>query len=154
LLIAFDQLMQGDLVDIQTHGRLSFKLQARIQTPRAVAINRRMRECRSLPKFNAALTIKVQKKRRAYGKIPPFQYVLVKVMPQSSRYSDERVEQLLAEMAQILHKDKAPTDLSLMVLGNMVTNLINSDVAPAQRRSLARSFADALQASVRDDNAH
>ncbi|ELP23522.1 hypothetical protein F385_3456 [Pantoea agglomerans 299R] len=41
-----------------------------------------------------------------------------------------------------------------MVLGNMVTNLINSDVAPAQRRSLARSFADALQASVRDDNAH
>ena len=75
-------------------------------------------------------------------------------MPQSSRYSDERVEQLLAEMAQILHKDKAPTDLSLMVLGNMVTNLINSDVAPAQRRSLARSFADALQASVRDDNAH
>ncbi|AOE41830.1 hypothetical protein BEE12_00895 [Pantoea agglomerans] len=75
-------------------------------------------------------------------------------MAQSSRYSDERVEQLLAEMAQILHKDKAPTDLSLMVLGNMVTNLINSDVAPAQRRLLARSFADALQASVRDDNAH
>lgn len=75
-------------------------------------------------------------------------------MAQSSRYSDERVEQLLAEMAQILHKDKAPTDLSLMVLGNMVTNLINSDVAPAQRRSLARSFTDALQASVRDDNAH
>ncbi|WP_312112545.1 DUF1414 domain-containing protein, partial [Pantoea septica] len=40
------------------------------------------------------------------------------------------------------------------VLGNMVTNVINSDVAPAQRRSLARSFAEALQASVRDDNAH
>ncbi|MXP48526.1 DUF1414 domain-containing protein [Pantoea sp. Eser] len=75
-------------------------------------------------------------------------------MPQSSRYSDERVEQLLAEMAQILQKDKAPTDRFLMVLGNMVTNLINSGVAPAQRRSLARSFADALQASVRDDNAH
>ncbi|MBP2198437.1 YejL family protein [Erwiniaceae bacterium L1_54_6] len=75
-------------------------------------------------------------------------------MPQSSRYSDERVEKLLAQMAQILEKDKAPTDLSLMVLGNMVTNLINTSVSPAQRRSLARSFADALQASVRDDNAH
>lgn len=74
-------------------------------------------------------------------------------MPQSSRYSDQRVEQLLAEMAQVLQKDQAPTDLSLMVLGNMVTNLINSDVATAQRRSLARSFADALQASV-DDSAH
>ncbi|KAJ9432444.1 MULTISPECIES: YejL family protein [Enterobacterales] len=75
-------------------------------------------------------------------------------MPQSSRYSDERVEKLLAEMAQILEKDKAPTDLSLMVLGNMVTNLINTSVSPAQRRTLARSFADALQSSVRDDNAH
>ena len=75
-------------------------------------------------------------------------------MPQSSRYSDERVEKLLAEMAQILEKDQAPTDLSLMVLGNMVTNLINSSVAPAQRRTLARSFAEALQASVREDNAH
>jgi uncharacterized protein len=75
-------------------------------------------------------------------------------MPQSSRYSDERVEKLLAEMAQILEKDQAPTDLSLMVLGNMVTNLINSSVSPAQRRTLARSFAEALQASVREDNAH
>ena len=75
-------------------------------------------------------------------------------MAQSSRYSDERVEKLLAEMAQILEKDKAPTDLSLMVLGNMVTNLINTSVSPAQRRTLARSFADALQSSVRDDNAH
>jgi uncharacterized protein YejL (UPF0352 family) len=75
-------------------------------------------------------------------------------MPQSSRYSDERVEKLLAEMAQILEKDKAPTDLSLMVLGNMVTNLINTSVSPAQRRTLTRSFADALQSSVRDDNAH
>lgn len=75
-------------------------------------------------------------------------------MPQSSRYSDERVENLLAQMAQILEKDKAPTDLSLMVLGNMVTNLINTSVSPAQRRSLAKSFAEALQSSVRDDNAH
>ncbi len=75
-------------------------------------------------------------------------------MPQSSRYSDERVEQLLAQLAQIHEKDKAPLDLSLMVLGNMVTNLINTDIAPAQRRSLARSFAEALQSSVRDDNAH
>ncbi|BAN97140.1 hypothetical protein E05_23740 [Plautia stali symbiont] len=75
-------------------------------------------------------------------------------MPQSSRYSDARVEQLLAQLAQVLEKDKAPTDLSLMVLGNMVTNLINTDIAPAQRRSLARSFAEAMQSSVRDDNAH
>jgi uncharacterized protein YejL (UPF0352 family) len=41
-----------------------------------------------------------------------------------------------------------------MVLGNMVTNLINTSVAPAQRKTLARSFAEALQASIREDTAH
>ncbi|KQN63791.1 DUF1414 domain-containing protein [Erwinia sp. E602] len=75
-------------------------------------------------------------------------------MPQSSRYSDERVEQLLAEMVQVLEKDQTPTDLSLMVLGNMVTNLINTSVAPALRQTLANSFAEALKSSVRDDKAH
>ncbi|KOC87681.1 YejL family protein [Winslowiella iniecta] len=72
-------------------------------------------------------------------------------MPQSSRYSDERVEKLLAELVNVLEENQTPTDLSLMVLGNMVTNLINTSVAPAQRRVLARSFADALQSSVRED---
>lgn len=75
-------------------------------------------------------------------------------MPQISRYSDERVEELLSELASVLEKHQTPTDLSLMVLGNMVTNLINTSVASAQRRSLARSFTEALQASVSEDKAH
>lgn len=75
-------------------------------------------------------------------------------MPQISRYSDQRVEALLSELLQVLEKDKAPTDLSLMVLGNMVTNLINTSVAPAQRETMVRSFAAALQASVSHDKAH
>ena len=75
-------------------------------------------------------------------------------MPQISRYSDERVEELLSELASVLEKHQTPTDLSLIVLGNMVTNLINTSVASAQRRSLARSFAEALQASVSEDKAH
>ncbi|AKP34911.1 MULTISPECIES: YejL family protein [Yersinia] len=75
-------------------------------------------------------------------------------MAQSSRYSDEHVEQLLSELVCVLEKHRTPTDLSLMVLGNMVTNLINTSIAPAQRKVLARSFAEALQASVREDKAH
>jgi uncharacterized protein YejL (UPF0352 family) len=75
-------------------------------------------------------------------------------MPQSSRYSDEHVEQLLSELVNVLEKHHTPTDLSLMVLGNMVTNLINTSISPAQRQNLARSFAEALQASVREDKAH
>lgn len=75
-------------------------------------------------------------------------------MPQLSRYSDEHVEQLLSRTAQCTGKHKAPTDLSLMVLGNMVTNLINTSVAPAQRQAIANSFARALQSSISEDNAH
>ncbi|MGL5698917.1 MAG: YejL family protein [Kluyvera sp.] len=75
-------------------------------------------------------------------------------MPQQSRYSDEHVEQLLSELANVLEQHKTPTDLSLMVLGNMVTNLINSSVAPAQRQAIARSFAQALQSSINSDSAH
>ncbi|NUU67470.1 YejL family protein [Enterobacteriaceae bacterium BIT-l23] len=75
-------------------------------------------------------------------------------MPQTSRYSDERVEALLSELVEVIEKHRAPTDLSLMVLGNMVTNLINSSVAPNQRRILARSFAEALNSSIHEDKAH
>ncbi|EFD6076429.1 YejL family protein [Escherichia coli] len=75
-------------------------------------------------------------------------------MPQISRYSDEQVEQLLAELLNVLEKHKAPTDLSLMVLGNMVTNLINTSIAPAQRQAIAKSFARALQSSINEDKAH
>ena len=75
-------------------------------------------------------------------------------MPQHSRYSDEHVEQLLSELVNVLEKHKTPTDLSLMVLGNMVTNLINTSVAPAQRQAIAKSLAHALQSSVSDDQAH
>ena len=75
-------------------------------------------------------------------------------MPQISRYSDEQVEQLLGELLNVLEKHKAPTDLSLMVLGNMVTNLINTSIAPAQRQAIANSFARALQSSIYEDKAH
>ncbi|MBK5073911.1 YejL family protein [Budviciaceae bacterium BWR-B9] len=75
-------------------------------------------------------------------------------MPQASRYSDELVEKLLSELVHVLEKNQTPTDLSLMVLGNMVTNLINTSVAPAARPAIVRSFIEALQASIRDDKAH
>ncbi|MFA3761647.1 YejL family protein [Yersinia sp. 2544 StPb PI] len=75
-------------------------------------------------------------------------------MAQSSRYSDEQVEKLLSELVSVMEKNRTPTNLSLMVLGNMVTNLINTSVAPAQRKVLARSFAEALQASISEDKAH
>jgi uncharacterized protein YejL (UPF0352 family) len=75
-------------------------------------------------------------------------------MPQTSRYSDQQVEQLLSELALVFENNKTPTDLSLMVLGNMVTNLINTTFSPAQRKAIAETFSDALKASIREDQAH
>ncbi|OAT22588.1 YejL family protein [Proteus myxofaciens] len=75
-------------------------------------------------------------------------------MPQKSRYSDEQVEQLLAELVSVLEKHHTPTDLSLMVLGNLVTNLVNTSIAPAQRMLIADSFVQALRASIDEGNIH
>ncbi|QDX30343.1 YejL family protein [Dickeya poaceiphila] len=76
-------------------------------------------------------------------------------MPQSSRYSDEQIEQLLSDLANVLEKRHTPTDLALMVLGNMVTNLLNTSIAnPKQREALAGSFASALQASIKTNDIH
>ncbi|NJC99592.1 DUF1414 domain-containing protein [Candidatus Erwinia dacicola] len=77
-------------------------------------------------------------------------------MAQSCRYSNERVEErILAEEVQVLEQNQAPTDFSLVVLENMVTNLLNTSVAPAPRQYVARSFTEALQASViNNDKAH
>lgn len=75
-------------------------------------------------------------------------------MPQSSRYSDEQIDHLLLELAKVLEKHKAPTDLSLMVLGNMVTNLINRTVTLTQRKTIAESFAQVLLSSVNEEKIH
>ncbi|WP_063655303.1 DUF1414 domain-containing protein [Candidatus Arsenophonus triatominarum] len=75
-------------------------------------------------------------------------------MPQSSRYSDEQIEHLLLELVKVLEKYKVPTDLSLIVLGNMVTNLINTTVTLTQRKTIAESFAQALLASVNEEKIH
>lgn len=69
-------------------------------------------------------------------------------MPQASRYSDEQVEVLLAELAAVLEKHRTPTDLALMVLGNMVTHVISTRVAPKMRGTLVKSFTDTLHTSV------
>lgn len=75
-------------------------------------------------------------------------------MPQTSRYSDEHVEQIMAEIVSVLERHHAPLDLSFMVLGNMVTNLLNNSVSPTQRKMMMQTFTEALKASVREDQAH
>ncbi|MEB8288166.1 DUF1414 domain-containing protein [Aeromonas veronii] len=72
-------------------------------------------------------------------------------MPIVSKYNNEQFDALMNDLITALEKYKAPVDLSLMVLGNLTTNIING-MAPAQRQAITEKFVQALTASV--DNRH
>ena len=69
-------------------------------------------------------------------------------MAVKSKYSNEQVEQLIMQLLTVLDNANAKADLSLMVLGNAATTIINNNVAPSQRRQVAASFASALNSSI------
>lgn len=69
-------------------------------------------------------------------------------MAKRSKYQDKQVDSILNEMVAVLEKHQAPVDLSLVVLGNMVTHLLNHSVGTQQRVALAQAFANALLDSV------
>ncbi|BCK20516.1 YejL family protein [Vibrio cholerae] len=69
-------------------------------------------------------------------------------MPITSKYSDEHVESILTEIAAVLNKHNASPELTLMVVGNIATNVINQNVATAQRKVIAEKFAQALVSSL------
>ncbi|MFQ6371743.1 YejL family protein [Shewanella sp. YIC-542] len=70
-------------------------------------------------------------------------------MPIQSKYSNAEVETLIAELLAVLEKHQAPTDLSLMALGNTVSHLLSTKVHAGSRQALAEQFAKALTSSVR-----
>ncbi|ACA32656.1 YejL family protein [Histophilus somni] len=71
-------------------------------------------------------------------------------MAKISKFQDKQVEAILNDMIAVLEKHQAPVDLSLVVLGNMVTHLLNSSVGSQQRIVLAKVFSDALMNSVKN----
>ncbi|MGL4829371.1 MAG: YejL family protein [Vibrio sp.] len=69
-------------------------------------------------------------------------------MPITSKYSDEHVESILTEIAAVLNKHNASPELTLMVAGNIATNVLNQNVAASQRKMIAEKFAQALVSSL------
>lgn len=74
-------------------------------------------------------------------------------MPITSKYTDDQVESILAEVAAVLEKHQATPELSLMIAGNIATNVLNQNVAASQRKAIAEKFAQALISSL-DENIH
>ena len=71
-------------------------------------------------------------------------------MPITSKYSDEKVETILTEIAAVLDKHNASPELTLMIAGNVATNVLNQNVAAAQRKAIAEKFAQALMSSLQN----
>lgn len=70
-----------------------------------------------------------------------------------SKYKSEQLDELLKDLFIVLEKHKAPADLSLMALGNMVTNILhNSTKDQAQRERLAEAFATTLKNALKSAN--
>ncbi|WP_413161665.1 DUF1414 domain-containing protein [Aeromonas salmonicida] len=68
-------------------------------------------------------------------------------MPIVSKYTNQQFDDLMNDLIIVLEKHKAPVDLSLMVLGNVTTNIING-MAPAQRQAITEKYVQALTSSV------
>lgn len=69
-------------------------------------------------------------------------------MPITSKYQDKNVEQILSDVINVLEKHNASTDLSLMIVGNIATNLINHNLPASQRKLIASKFSEALLSSI------
>jgi uncharacterized protein YejL (UPF0352 family) len=69
-------------------------------------------------------------------------------MPQQSKYSDSDFEALMHDIVLALEKNNANRDLSLMALGNVITNIFRNQVKQEQRVKMAEQFTQVLMKSI------
>jgi len=72
-------------------------------------------------------------------------------MPIQSKYSSQKIEKILDQVMDVLHENDVSVDLSLMVLGNSITHVINSQVPVSQRKTISDKFITALSASINSE---
>lgn len=72
-------------------------------------------------------------------------------MPQKSKYQTNTVEKIMEDILSVLEKHNSPPDLSLMVLGNIITSLLD-EYPYAQKEALTKSFSEALYQSIQEKN--
>ncbi|AGH81387.1 hypothetical protein PCNPT3_07245 [Psychromonas sp. CNPT3] len=69
-------------------------------------------------------------------------------MPIISKYSSQKIENILNEVMDVLHNNDVSVDLSLMILGNSITHIINGQVPTHKRAEISEKFVKALSASI------
>ena len=71
-------------------------------------------------------------------------------MPQQSKYSNEEFDALFSDIIGSLEKHQATPDLSLMVLGDTVMNVLQHQVKPKFREEMTEKFCQVLLSSVKE----
>lgn len=69
-------------------------------------------------------------------------------MPVVSKYSNDRVENIINELMDVLVKNKCSSDLALMCLGNTLTNVIEQ-LPSEKQQAVVEHFTQALLQSVK-----
>lgn len=69
-------------------------------------------------------------------------------MPQQSQYSDSQFETIMHDIIVVLEKHQVNRDLSLMVLGNLLTTIFQQQVPQNQRAKMAEQFTQVLLKSI------
>lgn len=70
-------------------------------------------------------------------------------MPQQSKYSNEQFEALFNDILVALEKHKPSPDLAMMVLGNSLTHVLETQVKQEIRTEMAEKFCQVLLSSVK-----
>jgi hypothetical protein len=70
-------------------------------------------------------------------------------MPQRSKYTDKQFEAAMNDIIVALEKNKADRDLSLMVLGNVITQIFQHQFTPENRVKGVQKFTEVLNKSVK-----
>lgn len=66
-------------------------------------------------------------------------------MPVNSRYSDEQFEAIMQDVFTVLENHSAQRDLSLLVLGNVITQIFNQQKDDSRRNEMVDSFCRVLK---------
>lgn len=70
-------------------------------------------------------------------------------MPFISKYSDHDIETLINQILNTLEEKNASTEMSLMVLGDAVSHIINNNIAPLHKKELTQKFCTVLTESIK-----
>ena len=70
-------------------------------------------------------------------------------MPVNSRYSDKEFETIMQDVFAVLETHSASRDLSLLVLGNVITQIFNQQEDKAKRNDMVDSFCRVLKKTTR-----